>query len=103
MLTTTRRGFLGSLIGGVAVSAAVRSWPFRVFSFPNEIKLANKLWWPGKGMPTALRFVKYSDPRCPNRLLTKFDAFYGFVPPPPIDEADRWKQMMDNDLIIANA
>jgi hypothetical protein len=33
----TRRGFLGTLIGGVAAGAAVRTWPFRVFSFPSEI------------------------------------------------------------------
>ena len=29
-----RRGFLGTLIGGVAAAAAVRTFPFRVFSFP---------------------------------------------------------------------
>jgi hypothetical protein len=29
-----RRGFLRSLVGGVAVGAAVRTWPFRVYSFP---------------------------------------------------------------------
>jgi hypothetical protein len=36
-----RRGFLkmmGGLVGGVAASAAVRTFPFRVFSFPTEIK-----------------------------------------------------------------
>lgn len=32
-----RRGFLGSLIGGVATASAVRTWPFRVFSFPSTI------------------------------------------------------------------
>jgi hypothetical protein len=32
-----RRKFLGSLIGGIAATAAVRSWPFRVYSFPTEI------------------------------------------------------------------
>jgi len=34
-----RRGFLG-LIGGVAAIAAERTFPFRVFSFPTEIKIA---------------------------------------------------------------
>ena len=29
-----RRGFL---IGGIAASAAVRAWPFRVYSFPSQI------------------------------------------------------------------
>jgi hypothetical protein len=32
-----RRSFLGLLAGGLAASAAVRSFPFRVFSFPKEI------------------------------------------------------------------
>jgi hypothetical protein len=32
-----RRKFLTSLIGGVAAAAAVRTFPFRVFSFPTEI------------------------------------------------------------------
>lgn len=32
-----RRRFLGTLIGGVATAAAVRTWPFRVFSFPSKI------------------------------------------------------------------
>jgi hypothetical protein len=31
-----RRGFLGKLIGGVAATAAARTWPFRVYSFPAE-------------------------------------------------------------------
>jgi hypothetical protein len=34
-----RRSFLRSLVGGVAVAAAVRTFPFRVFSFPSEIHL----------------------------------------------------------------
>lgn len=32
-----RRGFLRGLAGGVAATAAVRTFPFRVFSFPTEI------------------------------------------------------------------
>ncbi len=32
-----RRGFLKALIGGVATAAAVRTFPFRVYSFPTEI------------------------------------------------------------------
>jgi hypothetical protein len=32
-----RRGFISSLVGGVAATAAVRSWPFRVFSFPAQV------------------------------------------------------------------
>jgi hypothetical protein len=37
-----RRGFLQTMIGGVAAAAAVRTFPFRVFSFPSgSISLAN--------------------------------------------------------------
>jgi len=31
-----RRNFLGIMVGGLATAAAVRSFPFRVFSFPKE-------------------------------------------------------------------
>jgi hypothetical protein len=31
-----RRGFLKMLVGGVAAAAAVRSFPFRTFSFPTQ-------------------------------------------------------------------
>jgi hypothetical protein len=36
-----RRKFIGLTIGGIAVSAAVRTWPFRVYSFPSAVKLVN--------------------------------------------------------------
>lgn len=32
-----RRGFLRAMVGGIAVAAAERTFPFRVFSFPKEI------------------------------------------------------------------
>ena len=38
-----RRGFLTSLIGGVSATAAVRTWPFRVYSFPTDIAVARDL------------------------------------------------------------
>ena len=38
-----RRGFLG-MIGGVAAGAAMRSWPFRVYSFPVDIKIQQPSW-----------------------------------------------------------
>jgi len=34
-----RRSFFGMMVGGLATAAAVRSFPFRVFSFPKEIQL----------------------------------------------------------------
>jgi hypothetical protein len=39
-----RRKFISTLIGGVAASAAVRTFPFRVFCFPSEIHAGN---WEG--------------------------------------------------------
>ena len=36
-----RRDFLSVMVGGVAISTAVRSWPFRVYSFPSDVKSAN--------------------------------------------------------------
>ena len=37
-----RRNFFRSMVGGVAAAAAVRTWPFRVYSFPTEVKT---FWW----------------------------------------------------------
>src|SRR6266850_1927240 len=34
-----RRSFFHSMIGGVATAAAVRTWPFRVYSFPSDLRL----------------------------------------------------------------
>lgn len=36
-----RRNFLRTLVGGVAGAAAVRTWPFRVYSFPSKIVIPN--------------------------------------------------------------
>jgi hypothetical protein len=38
-----RRKFLSTLVGGVVAGAAVRSFPFRVFSFPKEIVAPERL------------------------------------------------------------
>lgn len=32
-----RRSFLNTFIGGIVGSAAIRTWPFRVYSFPSNI------------------------------------------------------------------
>jgi hypothetical protein len=42
-----RRSFLRSMIGGVAAATAVRTFPFRVFSFPSEIEIPKLLLSPG--------------------------------------------------------
>jgi hypothetical protein len=33
----SRRGFLASMIGGIAAAAAIRTFPFTVYSFPEKI------------------------------------------------------------------
>jgi hypothetical protein len=39
-----RRNFFRGMIGGVAAAAAVRIWPFRVYSFPAELpKILNPI------------------------------------------------------------
>jgi hypothetical protein len=62
-----RRGFLGTLIGGVAAATAVRTFPFRVFSFPTEPMLA----------ATSVRFVKMYDV-IERKMINRFDVLYGF-------------------------
>lgn len=39
-----RRGFLQKLVGGVVAGAAIRTWPFRVYSFPTEIVQPPIVW-----------------------------------------------------------
>lgn len=34
-----RRSFFRTMVGGGAASAAVRTWPFRVYSFPTQITI----------------------------------------------------------------
>lgn len=31
-----RRAFFGRMVGGIAAGAAIRTWPYRVFSFPSQ-------------------------------------------------------------------
>lgn len=38
-----RRTFLSGLIGGVAIVAAEKVFPFRVYSFPTDIRIVNKM------------------------------------------------------------
>lgn len=35
--TLNRRNFFRLMVGGVAAAAAVREWPFRVYSFPSRV------------------------------------------------------------------
>jgi hypothetical protein len=43
VLHLARRDFLSTFIGGIASTAAVRTWPFRVYSFPTDIVIASSL------------------------------------------------------------
>lgn len=52
-----RRNFLRSLVGGIAATAAVRTFPFRVYSFPREIVL------PSGGYLVPVEFARLLDPR----------------------------------------
>ena len=38
-----RRNFFRQMIGGVAATAAVRTFPFRVFSFPTDLRIVNPI------------------------------------------------------------
>lgn len=39
-----RRNFLRAMVGGVAVAAAERTFPFRVFFFPKEVVNTSFIW-----------------------------------------------------------
>ena len=45
-----RRNFLRSLIGGVSATSAVRTWPFRVYSFPSKVVLAKQMDDPSEAL-----------------------------------------------------
>lgn len=61
--------FRRGIVGGVAAAAAVREWPFRVFSFPSVIEPATQI--------SAIRFVKCFD-IFEARMVNRFDVLYGF-------------------------
>jgi hypothetical protein len=64
-----RRGFLGTLIGGIAAASAVRTFPFRVFSFPTGIITPT--------IPaTCIRFIKAYD-IMQDGMITRLDVLYG--------------------------
>ena len=53
-----RREFLSTLVGGVFVNAAVRTWPFRVFSFPSRIVIPAHLFEPNIRFPIDIAMSK---------------------------------------------
>jgi len=56
-----RRNFLRTLIGGVAAGAAVRTWPFRVYSFPSILAAGDVFEFIGHPDTVALQLEKMRD------------------------------------------
>ncbi len=55
--TKTRRDFLRFAVQGIVTAAAVRTFPFRVFSFPSEIVIptpVRRIWVTRKKIPLGL-------------------------------------------------
>jgi hypothetical protein len=67
------------MIGGVAATAAVRTWPFRVYSFPSEPIAVNCVLMPGEYFdPKTGTFVRLSfDPA--TETFSLFDPSYQIV------------------------
>jgi hypothetical protein len=69
-----RRGFLRSLVGGVAVAAAVRTFPFRVYSFPPAPVLAGNeffdhfVWYVNSEQAAAYKELLGELERMPGRI-----------------------------------
>jgi hypothetical protein len=94
-----RRKFLSTLIGGVASTAAVRTFPFRVFSFPKEAKIAEKAMaceWPAMfgppkgvalygsaigGQPRFLRMISVEEARSLGFTIPSFGNLERFPYP----------------------
>jgi hypothetical protein len=76
-----RRGFLRSLVGGVAVAAAVRTFPFRVYSFPPAPVLA--------GNEFLDHFVWYTNPEATaayKELLGELERMPGRIEVTDVDD-----------------
>jgi hypothetical protein len=70
-----RRSFLTSLIGGVAASAAVRTWPFRVYSFPSTYKLYEPIYLVP---PTLPEFIAQYSNELAELLTGTYPALAGY-------------------------
>jgi hypothetical protein len=72
----SRRSFLGITVGGIAAAAAVRTWPFRMFSFPENISVEPIL------SANSIRYLRAFDP-IQGKFISRFDVLYG------------WQQVLD--------
>jgi hypothetical protein len=73
-----RRAFLGTVVGGVAAGAAIRTFPFRVYSFPTDIKVVSAMEFPA-WMYSATNFfhnAKIDAPADPEERRRISDALY---------------------------
>lgn len=61
-----RRGFL-KMLGGVAMGSAVRQWPFRVYSFPSDIRI--------EPVTYSSLFSEYQ-----RQALNQYEDYYNYVP-----------------------
>ena len=71
-----RRSFLNRLVGGIAATAAVQSWPFRVYSFPTEIVIPDRLFY-----SAWLRTIYSIDIRFHLNDLSLFRMVHSGIPP----------------------
>lgn len=67
-----RRAFFKSMVGGLAATAAVRSWPFRVFSFPSELKLYGGARGGGKLLHAGDIIIPYTEYLQPGQMVAAF-------------------------------
>ena len=84
-----RRSFLRDMIGGVAAAAAVRTFPFRVYSFPTIIKPLNIGTWESmtceqilahlnKELQRAMKDIIVS---CPNKIPYTEESIFKYFGP----------------------
>ena len=82
-----RRNFI---IGGIAASAAVRAWPFRVYSFPSQIIPFDYLAEKEKYIQLARAYIdrqitdqKLGNPRLARAYIDQQVTKYGILRPSP--------------------
>jgi hypothetical protein len=86
-----RRNFLRSLVGGVAVGAAVRTWPFRVYSFGSEPLYSPKFTYLNWDDQRKLWYVHPEQAKAMQQLGIKMYDVYA-VPPYPFPTWDNLKR-----------
>jgi len=81
-----RRTFLQTFVGGIATAAAVRTWPFRVYSFPSTPVITSAT---ARALKELIRRVTEDDDLWQDRLISvhwqakKFYCGEQFIISPP--------------------